>query len=120
MAVLKNITDKIFLRKQKKLLNREYKRLKEQYELTRKFPEYGTSEDENILEVEAFQERLGLQKNIKNLMKDYKEALVKIEKGNYGTCENCKGMIEKERLRVYQAAALCVTCASKVLKKHRR
>ena len=49
------ITDKLFLRKQRKILVRELKRLEEQYKLTRKFPEYGTSEDENAQEVERIQ-----------------------------------------------------------------
>lgn len=111
--MLEKISDTLFVRRQKKLLLRELKRLEEQYKLTRKFPEYGTSEEENAQEVEKFQENLGLQKNLKNLIKDVKEALAKIEKGKYGICDNCKERIEPGRIKAYPAANLCVTCASR-------
>ena len=113
------ITDKLFLRKQRKILVRELKRLEEQYKLTRKFPEYGTSEDENAQEVEKFQENLSLQNNLRNLIRDTKKALGKIEKGSYMTCEECKGPIEQGRLKAYPAADLCVTCAGKKFKRKR-
>ena len=67
--VFKEISNKLFILKQKKNLEKELKRLEEQYQLTRKFPEYGTSEDENIQEIERLQENLSLQKNLKNLIK---------------------------------------------------
>jgi len=117
MAVLKNLTDKLFLRKQKKMLEKELKRLEEQYKLTRDFPEYGTSEDENAQEVEKIQENLGLQRNIKNMIRDTKEAIRKIENNKYGYCESCKGKIEPGRLKAYPAASLCVSCATKIRKK---
>jgi len=117
--VLKNLTNKIFVLKQKRLLLKELHRLDGQYKLTRNFPEYGTSEDENVQEVERVQENLGLQKNIKNMTHDVKIALRKIEKGKYGECDDCKGPIEESRLKAYPAAALCVSCASKKFKKRR-
>lgn len=117
MPVLKNITDKLFYRKQRKILEKELKRLEEQFKMTRNFPEYGTSEDENAQEVERIQESLGLQKNIKNVIRDTKEAIRKIEKGKYGVCESCKLHIEDGRLKAYPAANLCVSCANKKFKK---
>src|SRR3990172_3508435 len=109
--MLKKISNSLFLRKQKKMLQRELKQLEEQYRLTRKFPEYGTSEDENVQEMTRFQENLGLQENFKNLMRDTKRGLGKIEKGTYGKCEKCRDSIEQGRLKAYPAANLCVTCA---------
>ena len=117
MEVFKSFSDKLFLRKQKKLLGKELKRLEEQFKITRKFPEYGSSEDENAQEVEKIQENLGLQRNIRNMIKDTKEAIRKIEKGKYGVCENCKGQIEPGRLKAFPAASLCVTCAGKKFKR---
>lgn len=117
MALIKNIQDKLFLRKQKKILEKELKRLEEQYKLTRKFPEYGTSEDENAQEVERIQESLGLQKNIKNVIRDTREAVKRIERNKYGVCEECHGEIEGGRLKAYPAATLCVSCANKKFKK---
>lgn len=115
--MLKKISNGLFMRKQKKILQRELSRLDEQYKLTRQFPEYGTSEEANAQEVEKLQENFSLQKNIKNLTKDVKGALGKIEKGQYGICDECKGQIEPGRLKAYPAASLCVTCASKKFRK---
>ena len=111
--MLKKISDTLFFRKQKSYLLKELRRLEEQFKMTRKFPEYGTSEDENAQEVEKFQENLSMQRNLKNLIKDTKAALVKIEKGKYGQCETCKNPIEPGRLKAYPSATLCVTCANK-------
>lgn len=115
--MLQQVSDNLFMRKQKKMLEKELAHLEEQYKITRKFPEYGTSEDENVQELEKFQENLSLQKNIKNLIRDTKKALQKIEKGSYGHCESCKGPIEQGRLKAYPGADLCVTCASKKYRK---
>ena len=117
--MFKKFTDSLFLRKQKKILQKELDRLEEQYRLTRKFPEYGTSEDENAQEVEKFQENLSLQNNVKNLIRDYKKSIIKIDKKTYGLCDDCKGEIEQGRLKAYPAADLCVTCANKKFRKRR-
>ena len=117
MAVFKNIGDKLFQIKQKMSLEKELKRLEEQYAITKKFPEYGASEDENAQEVEKFQENLGLQRNLKNLLRDTKAALRRIESGKYGLCEVCRQSIEPGRIKVYPAATLCVSCAAKKFKK---
>lgn len=109
--MLEQITNKLFILKQKKILEDELKRLEDQYKLTRAFPEYGTSEDENIQEVERFQENLSLQKNLKNLIKDTKSALKSIEKNKYGICESCGEQVEQGRLKIYPAASLCVSCS---------
>lgn len=118
VKVFKKITDKLFVAKQKNLLEKELKRLEEQYKLTRNFPDYGTAEDENIQEVETIQESLGLQRNIKNMIRDTKDALKKIEKDKYGICESCSGPIEDGRLKAYPAASFCVTCANEKFKKN--
>lgn len=118
--MLKKISDTLFLRKQRKILEKDLKKFDDQYSITRKFPEYGTSEDENVQELEKFQENLSLQKNIKNLIKDTKKALTKIEKGTYGFCEECKNSIEVGRLKAYPAADLCSTCANSKFKKRKR
>lgn len=115
--VFDKITDSLFLIKQKKILNKQLEYLENQYKMTRSFPEYGTSEDENAQEVEKIQENLGLQRNIKNVIRDTKVAIKKIEKGKYGECESCKGKIEPGRLKAFPAASLCVTCASKIFPK---
>ena len=115
--MLQKLSNKLFVAKQKIFLSKELKRLEEQYKTTCKFPEYGTSEEENVQELETFQENLSLQNNFKNLIRDTKKALLKIDKGSYGVCEECKEAIEPGRLKAYPAADICVTCASKKFRK---
>lgn len=115
--MLEVLTNKLFILGQKKNLEKELKHLEAQYQLTKKFPEYGASEDENIQEIERLQENLGLQKNLKNLIKDTKDALKRIENDKYGICEACKQPIEQGRLKIYPSAAICVSCSSKKFKK---
>ncbi|MBL7142383.1 MAG: TraR/DksA C4-type zinc finger protein [Candidatus Pacebacteria bacterium] len=64
-------------------------------------------------EVEEYSTLLPLEYNLENQLKDINLALDKITKGTYGKCENCKGEIDKERLKVYPAARLCMKCEGK-------
>ncbi|UCH84949.1 MAG: TraR/DksA C4-type zinc finger protein [Candidatus Latescibacterota bacterium] len=41
------------------------------------------------------------------------DALIRVEKGTYGVCEDCTNKIPVKRLQAYLAARLCVTCKSK-------
>ncbi len=54
-----------------------------------------------------------------NYLLALEQALKRIEKGTYGTCEECTNKIPPKRLEAYLAARLCVECKSK-LEKHRR
>lgn len=45
------------------------------------------------------------------------EALVRIEKGAYGTCEGCEKEIPRKRLEVFPSARFCVTCQSEIEKQ---
>ncbi len=47
------------------------------------------------------------------------KALVRIEKGTYGVCEECQEKIPVKRLEAYLAARLCVPCKG-TLEKLRR
>ena len=42
-----------------------------------------------------------------------KKALTRIRLGKYGTCEDCKKMIDTDRLMVYPEATLCAECKLK-------
>ena len=46
-------------------------------------------------------------------------ALVRIEKGTYGVCEDCDGKIPIKRLEAFLGARLCVDCKSKQEKLQR-
>lgn len=41
------------------------------------------------------------------------EALKRIERGTYGTCEDCGGKIPVKRLEAFLAARLCIDCKTK-------
>jgi DnaK suppressor protein len=46
------------------------------------------------------------------VLADIDEALEKLEKGSYGTCESCGQQISGERLDVVPHARLCLKCKS--------
>lgn len=105
--------DEKFLKSARAKLLSEKKRLEKELKKARTFPEYGSSEDDSTLEVEDYEEGISLEKKLRNLLKDVDKALLKIEKKTYGICENCKNHIEQGRLKIYPAASLCSSCASK-------
>ena len=45
------------------------------------------------------------------------DALMRIEDGTYGTCEDCGKKINRERLKIMPFAKLCVACQSDVEKQ---
>jgi len=48
------------------------------------------------------------------------DALKRIDKGIYGTCDNCSSKIPNRRLEAFLAARLCVDCKSQIEKLKRR
>ena len=50
---------------------------------------------------------------ITDKLREIDEALVKLEDGTYGRCQECGGEIGEPRLEAMPAAVLCITCASK-------
>ena len=43
-----------------------------------------------------------------------KQAIVRIDKGQYGLCQVCGQAISKERLKVIPYSTMCIKCASQV------
>ncbi len=41
------------------------------------------------------------------------QALLRLEEGSYGYCEECSGEIEEKRLKVMPFAQLCIVCQRK-------
>lgn len=111
--MLKKNSNQIFVLTQEKNLRNELKKLEKRFESAKKMPDYGDSVDDNAQEEEVFEENLGLQKNLKNLIKEIKAALKRIEKGTYGVCEGCGEKIEIGRLKAIASVAKCVTCSKK-------
>ena len=42
-----------------------------------------------------------------------KKALVRVQKGKYGICEDCGKMIDTDRLAVFPEASKCIKCEKK-------
>lgn len=56
---------------------------------------------------EDFEERTSMLNTLQSRLTDIKNALVKIEEGNYGKCEVCGEKIETDRLEANPAARTC-------------
>lgn len=79
-----------------------------------KFPSYGdhrSEQDENADEVEEFEADVAIEHTLELRLKDVNDALEKMEKGNYGKCEECGGDINPERLKANPEARTCMNCA---------
>ena len=53
---------------------------------------------------------LAMTHNARELLTQTEQALERIEKGTYGTCESCGEPIGKARLQAQPRAVLCVAC----------
>jgi len=74
------------------------------------FDELGSSEEENALEIDEYTDNLAIEQTLEKQLKEIDEALVSIEKGNYGKCEKCGKEIQIERLGAYPSAKTCLNC----------
>lgn len=79
-----------------------------------KYPnrENGNKEEEAD-EVQEYGNLLPVEHSLESKLKDVNTALEKIEKGEYGVCENCKKEISKERLLACPEAKTCLDCNKK-------
>ncbi|MCK5533484.1 TraR/DksA family transcriptional regulator [bacterium] len=55
-----------------------------------------------------------LNDNERRILGNVEDALLKIEKGTYGSCEKCGKEIEIERLKVMPFAKFCINCKSQM------
>jgi len=53
---------------------------------------------------------LAVDESIKVELEKIDEALLRIEKGTYGACSNCRKEIPLERLQAYPQADTCLDC----------
>ena len=51
--------------------------------------------------------------NLSENLAEIEAALVKLEDGSYGKCEDCGQAIAPDRLEAMPSARFCITCASK-------
>ncbi len=77
------------------------------------FPDYGKtigSQEENMDEVEEYVSKLPVEKTLEAKLQKVNEALARLKGKGFGTCENCKKAITKERLEVSPTAKICTEC----------
>ncbi|MBI2595166.1 TraR/DksA C4-type zinc finger protein [Candidatus Daviesbacteria bacterium] len=51
--------------------------------------------------------------SLQDILINTKKALEKMRSGKYGKCENCRRMIEPQRLEAMPTATLCISCSQK-------
>ena len=78
-----------------------------------KWPEYGTAEEDNALEVADYSDRVGLEFALETDLRQVNNALERMDQGKYGICEFCGQEIPEARLKVYPEATACVKCEEK-------
>lgn len=66
--------------------------------------------EEAASEVEEYSTSLPIEHSLELQLKDVNSALEQIQKGTYGTCENCGKDILQERLFAFPEAKTCGQC----------
>lgn len=56
---------------------------------------------------------LAIKQELNSKAKQIKNALLRVNKGQYGICEVCTKMIDTDRLAVFPEATKCVNCEKK-------
>ncbi len=74
------------------------------------FPEYGDKEDENANEVAEYAANLTIEDSLEKSYRDVVKALVRLDKGDYGTCRYCGKTIDSRRLLARPTSSACVEC----------
>ncbi len=60
-----------------------------------------------------YAKELSIEQNTLDLLAKVNNALERISRGKYGTCESCGNAIPVERLDVLPYSTVCVSCASR-------
>ncbi len=75
------------------------------------YPESGSnSDDDNAAEITEFADELSMEARLQSELKDARQALDALEKGNYGICKYCNKPIDQKRLEARPASSSCIAC----------
>ena len=66
--------------------------------------------EEEATEALELEKRLALERRIKDQLAALEHALLKLDKGTYGLCDNCGQPIDPARLEALPEASLCMKC----------
>lgn len=109
---------KACLEKERELVENELKSFakesKDTRDFTARFPQFGThtqEQDENADEVESYESTLlPIEHTLEKRLEDIKDAMARMRKGAYGTCEKCGKIISTARLKASPTAKTCLGC----------
>ncbi len=74
------------------------------------FPDIGSENEENALEVSMYSDRISLEAALEKILKDIDGALNRIDENTYGICKYCKKEILQARLLARPVSTSCVAC----------
>jgi DnaK suppressor protein len=85
-------------------------------------PGLGTHMADNASEVFEQARNAGVLLRLRNTLELVDRALLKMDKGGYGTCEGCGQAIDPARLKALPHCSLCMACQSRaeLSSPHRR
>jgi DnaK suppressor protein len=106
---------KMLLLKEKEDLEKNLSRIaravdKKEGDYETNFQDIGTDKDDNATEVDQYSGDYSVETTLEKQLQEVLVALEKIEKGTYGTCENCGKEIDIERLKANPSAKTCIKC----------
>ncbi|HHX44338.1 MAG TPA: hypothetical protein GX714_10190 [Chloroflexi bacterium] len=103
-------TTKTLLETQAQEIRAELARLNE---LLRERGDYGYGTGDPA--VYQWEFNLALRERYEQRLAQIERAMARLEKGQYGVCEECGARIEPERLEAVPYTTLCITCARKLV-----
>lgn len=101
----------VFIEKQKTQLLAEKEKIESDIRKLKKYPDFGTDEEDNIQELNAYESNLIIDSEMEFLLERINKAIESIEKGTYGKCSKCGEAINQGRLEVMPWANVCVECS---------
>jgi RNA polymerase-binding transcription factor DksA len=113
---LKKIKDKLIDKKrsiisQLQKFAKKNKKIKDDFKT--EFPNIGYHQDENADEVSEYENKLSVEHELENELKNIEGALKKTSENTYGICSVCGEKINPKRLEVMPEATLCVKCSER-------
>ncbi|MCL5004852.1 MAG: hypothetical protein M1170_02845 [Patescibacteria group bacterium] len=97
-------------------LEKEKKEILEELKKHEGITDFGSDvdPDEETSESEEYENEMSVKQALKERLSDIETALKKINNGNYGICENCKGEISENVLEINPESRLCKKCKATV------
>ena len=97
---------KVTLEEKEQTLSKEIERLSQPVDMGDDVDSY----DEETDEAEEFSTNLGKAEGLKPILEQVRDALRKIEKGEFGVCEKCEQAVSQEHLMANPETRYCQEC----------